>query len=190
MNSMLEPLPHACGVYIMRAAAMEVLYVGKANDLAKRVSQYFNPSRRDPKHSVLVPLIRKIDYIACKSEREALLWERRLIQNHQPLFNAMWKDDKSYPYVKITMEEDFPRFIMSRNKKRDGGLYFGPYPKVSLLKGLLRYLWKHKLFPLRPCHWDFSVERPLSPKKINACLYYHTRQCPAPCAGRISRRSE
>src|SRR5271157_2913771 len=141
MRSILEHLPHACGVYLMRDAAMEVLYVGKANDLAKRVSQYFNPSRRDLKHSFLVPLIRKIDYIACESEREALLWERRLIQKHQPFFNAMWKDDKSYPYVKITMQEDFPRFIMARQKKRDGAVYFGPYPKTSLVKSLLRYLW-------------------------------------------------
>lgn len=182
-----EHLPHACGVYIMRDAAMEVLYVGKANDLAKRVAQYFNPSRTDRKHSLLVPLIRKIDYIACASEREALVWERRLIQKYQPFFNSLWKDDKSYPYVKITMQEDYPRFIMTRQKKRDGALYFGPYPKVSLVKSLLRYLWMHKLFPLRPCLWDFSVKNPLSPKKIHACLYYHTRQCPAPCAIRISR---
>src|SRR5258708_10563505 len=177
-----EHLPHICGVYIMRDAAMEVLYIGKATDLAHRVAQYFNPSRRDQKHAVLVPLIRKIDYIPCESEREALLWERSLIKKYKPFFNVMWKDDKAYPYVKITMQEDFPRFMMVRQKKRDGALYFGPYPKVSLVKGLLRYLWRHKLFPIRPCHWDFSVKKPLAQKKIHSCLYYHTRQYPAPFA--------
>ena len=182
-----EHLPRACGVYIMRDAAMDVLYVGKANDLSKRVAQYFDPSRRDLKHSLLVPLVRKIDYIACESERESLLWERKLIQKHQPFFNQMWKDDKAYPYVKITMEEDFPRFMLVRRRKRDGGIYFGPYPKTSLVRNFLRYLWRHKLFPLRPCKWEFSEAKPLAEKKINSCLYYHTGQCPAPCAGKVTK---
>ncbi|HVE14703.1 MAG TPA: excinuclease ABC subunit UvrC [Elusimicrobiota bacterium] len=181
-----EHLPHACGVYIMRGAAMEVLYVGKAIDLAKRVAQYFNPNKADLKNQILAPLVRKIDYIHCRSEREALVWERRLINRHQPFFNSMWKDDKSYPFVKITMEEDFPRFAVVRRKKKDGGAYFGPYPKTSYVRGLIRSLWKRRLFPLRPCHWDFSEAKPLEKRKINSCLYYHTGECPAPCAGKIS----
>lgn len=180
-------LPHKTGVYIMRDAGGEILYIGKANDLAKRVAQYFNPHKEDVKNQSLAPLIRRIDYILCQSEREALLLERRLINENQPFFNVMWKDGKTYPYLKLTMGEDFPRLFTTRRKVRDGGLYFGPFPRVAPVKGLLRYLWKQKMFPLRPCRWDFTEERPLDPRKIKSCLYYHTKECPAPCAGRISK---
>ncbi|MBI5630536.1 MAG: excinuclease ABC subunit UvrC [Elusimicrobia bacterium] len=182
-------LPHACGVYLMRDAAGEILYIGKANDLAKRVAHYFNPRKADLKNSTLTPLIRKIDYIPCASEREALILERRLIRGRMPFFNSMWKDDKSYPYVKVSLGEDFPRLTFTRKKAKDGGLYFGPYPKASPVKSLLRYLWKHKFFPLRPCRWEFSLKKTLEPRKINSCLYYHTGECPAPCAGKISQEN-
>ncbi|MFI5346625.1 MAG: GIY-YIG nuclease family protein [Elusimicrobiota bacterium] len=180
-------LPHKTGVYIMRDAGGEILYIGKANDLAKRVAQYFNPNKEDVKNQALAPLIRAIDYILCESEREALLLERRLINENQPFFNVMWKDGKTYPYLKLSMGDDFPRLFTTRRKVRDGGLYFGPFPRVAPVKGLLRYLWKQHMFPLRPCRWDFSVEKPLDPRKIKECLYYHTKECPAPCAGRISK---
>ena len=180
-------LPHKTGVYIMRDAAGDILYIGKAIDLAKRVSNYFNPNKTDAMDQSLVPLIRTIDYILCESERESLLLERRLIGEHQPFFNVVWKDNKSYPYLKITMGEDFPRMFTTRRKTRDGGAYFGPFPKVSPLRGLLRYLWRLKLFPLRPCRWDFSETKPLDPRKISSCLYYHTKECPAPCAGKITK---
>ncbi len=180
-------IPHVCGVYLMRDAAGSILYIGKAKDLAKRVASYFNPNKPDIKNSLLTPLIRAIDYIPCASERESLLLERRLIHKHQPFFNVMWKDGKSYPYLKITMSEDFPRILLTRRKVDDGSLYFGPYPIVSPVRGLLKYLWRQRYFPLRPCRWDFSVKKPLAPKKISGCLYYHTGECPAPCAGKISR---
>ena len=198
-------IPHACGVYLMRDAGGSILYIGKAKDLSRRVAQYFrglppradaersrrsrgNPRTPDLKKALLAPLVRSIDYICCASEREALLLERRLIRERQPFFNAMWKDDKSYPYLKITLEEDFPRLTLTRRKVEDGGLYFGPYPQVSVIKSLLRHLWRMRLFPLRPCRWHFSPAKPLDQRVICACLYYHTRQCPAPCAGRISRK--
>ncbi|MDE2490071.1 MAG: excinuclease ABC subunit UvrC [Elusimicrobia bacterium] len=179
-------LPHETGVYIMRDGAGEILYIGKAIDLAKRVAQYFNPNKEDAKNQALAPLVRRIDYVLCQSEREALLLERRLIHENQPFFNVMWKDGKTYPYVKISLGEDFPRIFTTRRKVRDGGAYFGPYPRVAPVKSLLRYLWKRRLFPLRPCAYDFSEKKPLDPKKIKGCLYYHTRECPAPCAGRVS----
>jgi excinuclease ABC subunit C len=179
-------LPHACGVYIMRDGGGHILYIGKAIDLAKRVAQYFNPNKEDLKNSVLAPLIRKIDYISCASERESLILERRLIYRHQPFFNSMWKDDKSYPYVKVTLGEDFPRILMTRKKLKDGGAYFGPYPQAGPIKSLLAYLWRQKFFPLRPCRWDFSLTKPLDQRKITSCLYYHTGECPAPCAAKIS----
>lgn len=171
----------------MRDASGEILYIGKAIDLAKRVAQYFNPNKEDAKTQALAPLVRRIDYVLCESEREALLLERRLINENQPFFNTVWKDDKSYPYVKLSLGEDFPRLYTTRRKVRDGGLYFGPYPKLSPVKGLLRYLWRRRMFPLRPCRWDFSETKPLDPRKIKSCLYYHTKECPAPCAGRISK---
>ncbi|MEK7234841.1 MAG: excinuclease ABC subunit UvrC [Elusimicrobiota bacterium] len=185
----LRHLPHKTGIYIMHDAGGEVLYIGKALDLAKRVVQYFNPHKEDLKNQSLAPLIRRIDYILCESEREALLLERRLINEHQPFFNVMWKDGKTYPYLKITMGEDFPRIFTTRRKIRDGGAYFGPFPKVAPIRALLRYLWKRRLFPLRPCNWDFSQEKPLDKRKISGCLYYHTKECPAPCAGKISKNN-
>lgn len=171
----------------MRDAAGDILYIGKALDLAKRVAQYFNPNKEDVKVQALAPLVRRVDYVLCASEREALLLERRLINENQPFFNAMWKDGKTYPYLKVTLGEDFPRILTTRKKIRDGGAYFGPFPRVAPVKSLLRYLWKQKMFPLRPCRWDFSVGKPLDPRKIKACLYYHTKECPAPCAARISK---
>ncbi|MBI4060820.1 MAG: excinuclease ABC subunit UvrC [Elusimicrobia bacterium] len=181
-------LPHKTGVYIMRDAAGEILYIGKAVDLFKRVAQYFNPNKTDVMDRSLVPLIRAIDYILCESERESLLLERRLINENQPFFNVLWKDGKSYPYVKITMGEDFPRIVMTRKKSRDGGAYFGPFPRVAPLRGLLRHLWRLKIFPLRPCRWDFSETKPLDRRRINSCLYYHTKECPAPCAGKTTKK--
>src|SRR3989338_8534660 len=109
-------LPHACGVYLMRDAGAEILYIGKANDLAKRVAHYFNPDKNQFKNSILTPLIRKIDYISCSSEREALLLEDRLVKRYRPFFNISLKDDKAYPYVKVTMKEDFPRVFLNRRK--------------------------------------------------------------------------
>jgi excinuclease ABC subunit C len=180
-------LPHACGVYIMRDGAGEILYIGKAIDLAKRVSHYFTPRTgyQEYKNSLLTPLVRKIDYIACESERDALLLEQRLVKRHQPFFNITLKDDKSYPFVKVTLNEDFPRVYLARRKLPDGAAYFGPFPKVTPIRNLLKYLHRNRYFPLRACRYEFSVEKPLEPRKINSCLYYHTGECPAPCASLI-----
>ena len=171
----------------MRDAAANILYIGKAKDLRRRVSQYFakGAAHRDAKLPNLTALIRRIDYVASASEREALTTERELIRRYQPFFNVLWKDSKSYPYIKIT-SEDFPRVFFTRKKVRDGALYFGPYPKLEPLKKLLHHLRRIGFIALRPCAWEFSVGRPLAERKINACLYHHTGQCPAPCAGGIS----
>ncbi|MDA8129877.1 MAG: GIY-YIG nuclease family protein [Elusimicrobia bacterium] len=184
----LSHLPDSPGVYLMRDASGAVLYVGKAKSLRKRVAQYFGEHPADKRGKVpsLTALIRRIDYIASASEREALLTERQLIHKLQPFFNAMWKDSKTYPYIELT-KEDFPRLQFTRRKLRGHGLYFGPYPKVEPLRKLLSFLWRIKFIDLRRCRWDFSLAKPLEEKKIKACLYFHTGQCTAPCAGRISR---
>jgi excinuclease ABC subunit C len=184
---LLSNLPHKPGVYLMRDAAGNILYIGKALDLRKRVAHYFRPAGLDHKIQALMAGVRHVDYIAAESERESLLIEQRLIRRHRPLFNTMWRDDKSYPYVKITAAEDFPRIFLTRKRPRDGSLYFGPYPNVGSVRRLLSWIWKRLLFPLRPCDIPFT-EKKLPPfEKVKSCLYLHTGECPAPCAGKISK---
>src|SRR5258708_5071175 len=144
----------------MRDSAGEIIYIGKARDLKKRVASYFMPAkefRYDAKTLALVTAVRHVDYVATASEREALLLEQRLIARQQPSFNVMWRDDKSYPYVALTMGEDSPRLHLTREKrKRDGTLYFGPYPSVWRIRQLLRWVWRKKFFPLRPCRLELT----------------------------------
>ncbi len=182
----LVVLPHCAGVYLMRDKTGRILYVGKAIDLRKRVASYFRPV--DAKIRSLMSEVQHIDYISAESEREALIVEQRLIKQHQPVFNTMWKDSKSYPYVKITVNEDFPRIFLTRQRDKDKARYFGPYPNASSVKKLLRWIWRKKFFALRPCAYDFSDSAPLSPQKSNSCLYLHTGECPAPCVNRISKQ--
>ncbi len=181
-------LPKKPGVYLFRDKTGAVIYVGKAINLNSRVRQYFqdgNLHSRGWKLPSLVPLISKIDYIICASERDALITEDRLIKKYWPFFNSMGKDDKNYSYLKIT-NEDFPRVVFTRKVVKDGATYIGPYPHLSNVKSMLRFLWKSGYAPVRPCKWNFSRTKPLAELKIKSCVYYHTKQCPAPCAGRIS----
>lgn len=194
MDSRIEILPKKPGVYIMRAKDGTILYIGKAKNLSDRVKQYFQESNlysRGWKLPSLLPLISKIDYVACASERDALVLEEKLIKQYQPFFNSMGKDGKTYPYLKLSLSEDFPRLQMVRKSAADAGqksgdAYYGPYPKSYPVKSLMRFLWKSGYAPLRPCKWKFSRTQPLKEIKINTCIYYHTGQCPAPCAGKIS----
>ena len=189
MDPRIDILPNKAGVYIMRAKEGTILYIGKAKNLSDRVKQYFQESNlysRGWKLPSLLPLIAKIDYVTCASERDALVLEEKLIKKYQPFFNSLGKDGKSYPYLKLTMGEDFPRLQLVRGLKKGKDIYYGPYPKSSIIKNLMRFLWKSKYAPLRPCKWNFSRENPLDERKINTCIYYHTGQCPAPCAGKIS----
>ena len=189
MDPRIDILPNKPGVYIMRAKDGTILYVGKAKNLSDRVKQYFQQSNlysRGWKLPSLLPLIAKIDYVTCASERDALVLEEKLIKKYQPFFNSLGKDGKSYPYLKLSMSEDFPRLQLVRGRKTAGDLYYGPYPKTSIIKSLMRFLWKSKYAPLRPCKWNFSRTKPLDEIKIKTCIYYHTGQCPAPCTGKIS----
>jgi excinuclease ABC subunit C len=184
----LSSIPHSPGVYLMRDQSGHILYIGKARDLAKRVASYFmDRADHAAKIGALVSSIHHIDYLPAASEREALIIEQGLIRRLQPYFNTMWKDDKSYPYIKLTWKEDFPRLFLTRHKTPDGSRYYGPYPNAGQVRRLLRYLWKNKFFPLRPCRYDFSEAAPLPLVKAKQCLYYHTKECPAPCVGRISK---
>jgi len=189
-SSFLPNLPHAPGVYLMRDGTSAIIYIGKAIDLKKRVASYFLASKKsDSRLQALVTNIRHVDYVACASEREALVLERKLIFEHQPTFNVMWKDDKSYPYVTLTLQEDFPRLFVTRTKKRDGALYFGPYPSVKGVRQLLRWAWRKRLFPLRPCDLHIEEGKVYPYEKVKSCLYLHTEECGAPCVGRISKQT-
>lgn len=189
MSLNLNLLPKEPGVYIMKDGSGVVIYVGKAINIYNRVHQYFQTgaeNSRGWKIPSLVPLIAKIDFVVCASERDALILENKLIKKYKPFFNSLLKDDKTYPWIKLSMPEDYPRITLTRKVLPDGAEYFGPYPKVSNVKRLLNFLWKDKYAPLRQCKWSFNRQKPLPEKKIFSCIYYHTKQCPAPCAGKIS----
>ena len=184
MDLKLNLLPQKPGVYIMRAKHGVVLYIGKAVNIRARVAQYFQAGGSDGRWQIpaLVPLVHKIDFIVAASERDALIVEDKLIKQYQPFFNSMLKDAKTYPYIRLSMQEDYPRLTMVRRVQKDGAFYYGPYPHQFAIKNMLQMLWKNKYLPLCPCKWAFSRAKPLSQKRINGCIYYHLKQCPAPCA--------
>ncbi len=188
-SSFLPNLPHSPGVYIMRDVTAAIIYIGKARDLRKRVTSYFQSGRgHDTKTEALVTVVRHVDYVPTASEREALLLEQRLIGRFHPTFNVMWKDDKSYPYVALSLSEDFPRVFLTRTRKKDGTRYFGPYPNVKRVRHLLRWAWHKRLFPLRPCRLEIKEGHPYPYEKVKSCLYLHTGECSAPCIGKVSVR--
>ncbi|MDO4522558.1 MAG: excinuclease ABC subunit UvrC [Eubacteriales bacterium] len=178
----LKKLPAKPGVYIMHDAKDAIIYVGKAVSLRNRVRQYFQTSRnKGPKIERMVTKIRRFEYIVTDSELEALVLECNLIKEHRPKYNTMLKDDKTYPYIKVTVGEEFPRVIFSRTMKKDKSRYFGPYTSAGAVKDTIELIVK--LYKLRTCHRvlprDIGKERP--------CLNYHIKQCKAPCQGYIGK---
>lgn len=174
-KEIVSNLPLSPGVYIMKNAAGEVLYVGKADNLKKRVSSYFQSSRKPTERiESMILQIKDISYIPTSTSAEALIYENGLIKQLLPKYNVALRDDKSYPLLKLTVNEKFPRLIMTREKKNDKAIYYGPYANATLLKEALRVL--KKLFPLRTCN--------KIPKK--ECLYFYIKQCLGPCIGRIN----
>ena len=183
----LSKIPELPGVYLIKDRYDKIIYIGKAKNLKKRVSSYFTGSSSSYKTANIRLFSHKIDFIICDSEREALVIERRLINQYQPFFNVLWKDSKTYPYVVIT-DEDFPRILITR-KRNIKGRYFGPYPKVEMIKKLIEKLFELKILNLRRCKYDFNLKNPLDSKKRDRCIYYHTGQCPSPCdEKRISKK--
>lgn len=178
----LKKLPAKPGVYIMHDKADEIIYVGKAISLKNRVRQYFQSSRnKSPKIIKMVEHIDHFEYIITDSELEALVLECNLIKEHRPKYNTMLKDDKSYPYIKVTVSEDYPRILLARQMKRDKAKYFGPYTSAGAVKDTIELL--RKIYRIRTCNKAL-------PKDIGigrACLNYHIKQCAAPCQGYISR---
>lgn len=178
----LKKLPAQPGVYIMHDAKDEIIYVGKAISLKNRVRQYFQSSRnKTAKIEQMVSRIVRFEYIITDSELEALVLECNLIKEHQPRYNTMLKDDKAYPYIKVTVSEDFPRVMFSRTMTKDKNKYFGPYTSAGAVKDTIDLI--HKLYRIRTCNRnlpkDIGKERP--------CLNYHIKQCDAPCQGFVTR---
>ena len=178
----LKKLPHKPGVYIMRDDRDVILYVGKAVDLHNRVRSYFRENiGRGPMIDKMVSLIARFEYIVTDSELEALVLENNLIKENSPKYNTLLKDDKTYPYIKVTVGEEYPRILFSRTMKKDKSKYFGPYSSASAVKDTIELL--NKLFFLRTC--NRSLPRDIG--KDRPCLNYHIKQCLAPCQGYVSR---
>ncbi|MCI5741577.1 MAG: excinuclease ABC subunit UvrC [Lachnospiraceae bacterium] len=178
----LKKLPEKPGVYIMHDANDAIIYVGKAVKLRNRVRQYFRPSHNEGiKKEQMVKQIARFEYIITDSELEALILECNLIKEHRPKYNTMLRDDKTYPYIKVTLGEEFPRVLFCRQIKKDKSKYFGPYTSATAVKDTIDLL--HKLYQIRTCNRklpkDIGKERP--------CLNYHIHQCQAPCQGYITK---
>ncbi len=180
----LKKLPHAPGVYLMHDAGDTIIYVGKAVNLHNRVRSYFRKIvGRGPQIDRMVEQIARFEYIVTDSELEALVLENNLIKEYSPKYNTMLKDDKTYPYIKVTMGEEYPRILFSREMKKDKSRYFGPYTSAAAVKDTIDLM--NKLYQLKTCNRrlprDIGLERP--------CLNYHIKQCAAPCQGYISKEA-
>lgn len=175
LEEKLKTLPESPGVYIMKDSRGKIIYVGKAVVLKNRVRQYFHASKNHtPKVKAMVAKIADFETIVTASELEALILECNLIKKHRPRYNILLKDDKNYPHLKLTLNEKFPRILLTRRVEKDGARYFGPYTSGLAVKETLQLL--HKLFPLRTCRHFHN--RP--------CLEFHIGRCLAPCVGKIS----
>ena len=196
----LKKIPDKPGVYIMHDASDAILYVGKAVNLKNRVRQYFQNRPRSPKIARMISLIHHFEYIVVGSEVEALVLECNLIKENHPKYNTMLMDDKTYPFIKVTVNEDFPRVYLTRHHVNDGGKYFGPYTSVESARNTLDLL--KKIYRVRYCRKVIAASgeggslKPGSDQDgvkdagsaaVKPCLYYHMHQCDAPCAGKVSK---
>ncbi|MCI9533999.1 MAG: excinuclease ABC subunit UvrC [Lachnospiraceae bacterium] len=180
----LKKLPAQPGVYLMHDKRDEIIYVGKAISLKNRVRQYFQSSRnKTAKIEQMVSRIARFEYIVTDSELEALVLECNLIKEHRPRYNTMLKDDKAYPYIKVTVTEDFPRVLFARTMKKDKNKYFGPYTSAGAVKDTIDLI--QKIYKIRTC----SRVLPRDAGKDRPCLNYHIKQCNAPCQGYVDKES-
>lgn len=198
IEAILQSLPHKPGIYLHKDEAGTVLYVGKASNLHQRVRSYFgDPSDLSPKNRALVARITDIEYIVVGSELEALILENEYIKRYQPKYNVRLRDDKNYPYIKVSLSEDFPRVYRVRNFRRDGDRYFGPYTSSGAVDATLDLM--NKIFPYRTCRYDATgwapprgqEDQPPDGWKLKRlprpCTQYYIHRCNAPCVGMATR---
>lgn len=182
LQEKLKLLPEKPGVYLMKDEEGNIIYVGKASVLKNRVRQYFqNTDNHPPKVKVMLSHVEDFEYIVTDTELEALMLECNLIKKYKPKYNVLLKDDKNYPYIKITVAEDYPRIMFTRKIDIDGAKYFGPYSSAFAVRETIKLV--RKMFPIRTC----SVNIEKSRGKVRECLYYHIGLCSAPCTGKIKR---
>lgn len=180
IEEQLKLLPDSPGVYLMKDEFDDIIYVGKAKSLRNRVRSYFRKGNHTYKTKVLVSHIRDFDYIVTDTEVEAYILEANLINKYQPVFNIRLKDDKTYPYIKVTLNEDFPRILKTRIVKNDGAKYYGPFTNVENLHRIIDVL--KDVYKLRTCRKDLKAGKP----EKRPCLNYHISKCLGPCIGAIS----
>jgi excinuclease ABC subunit C len=182
LKSKLESLPHKPGIYLMKDRWGRVIYVGKAKSLRNRVRSYFqNGADLHPRISAMIKKVSDLDSLVTDSEMEALILESNLIKEYKPRYNVNLKDDKRYPFLKVTVDENFPRILVVRRAKKDKAKYFGPYTNVKGMRKTLRLL--RRIFPVRSC--NFAIP---SKKASRLCLDYHIKRCQGPCVGLVSQK--
>ena len=180
LKERVKELPKDPGVYLMKNKVDKIIYVGKAKDLKARVRSYFQNSKHISAKTVyLVNQIHHIDYLVTKSEVEAFLLEASLIKKHRPRYNIRLKDDKSYPYIRCSLTDKFPRFYLSRRVSNDGAIYFGPYTSGYAVRGTIRFL--NRTFQIRDCSDGFMKTRK------RPCMTYQIGRCTAPCVDKIKK---
>ena len=180
-KEIVEKIPFDPGVYLMKDEKDNIIYVGKAKSLRKRVRQYFNKTNKSLRIEKMVSQIRNIEYIVVSNELEALVLECNYIKEFKPKYNVMLKDDKSYPYIKITIHEKYPSIYITRNRVEDGSKYFGPYTDVGALREIFFTL--REIFPLKRCKYNFNKK---SNSNVGPCLYYHIGRCIGPCINDVA----
>lgn len=179
VKKVVSKIPFEPGIYMMRDENGTIIYVGKAISLRRRVRQYFQKNNKSARIEKMASLVRDISYIVTKNEVEALVLECNYIKEHNPKFNVMLKDDKTYPYIKITIKDRYPIIYVTRTQKKDGSLYFGPYTNVGAMREVLRAI--KEIFPVKRCRYNLEKKKITSP-----CLYYHIGRCLGPCINDVS----
>ncbi len=180
LKEKIHKIPQKCGIYLMRNELGEVIYVGKAVRLRSRLLSHFRDLKGSPKSEAMIEAVRDIDFIVLKSPQEALILECQYIKEFKPKYNVSYRDDKTYPLLKVTFNESFPRFMITRTKKPDGALYLGPYTNSQALRKTVEQL--QKIFKIRTC----NLVDPRKPD-YDHCLYQMMKWCSAPCVGNISK---
>lgn len=181
-SEQLKQLPDLPGVYLMKDKSGEIIYVGKAISLKKRVRQYFQASgNHSPKVANMVMNIKDFEYIIVNNEVEALVLEANLIKSNKPKYNILLRDDKQYPYIKVTVQERYPRVLKTRQIEKDGAKYFGPYPSATAVNEAIEIF--HRTFPIRNCRLNLDKEG----QRFKPCLNYHIGRCLGPCRGNVDK---
>ncbi len=180
LKEQVKSLPDRPGVYIFKDEQGKIIYVGKAASLKKRVASYFQSTHnKEPKLKMMISRIAEVEFNVTANETEAILLENNLIKHYQPFYNSLLKDDKSYPYLALTLDDEFPRLLITRNLKIEGAHYFGPYTRAKALRQTVDVL--RRIFPLRTCYHSKPGRKSGSP-----CLYYAIGKCMAPCVGKVT----